>query len=503
MTTAAPTTTASPVAPVAWTAGEACAAVSSPRSRAPPAAEVVAEVLGAVRAYATSDRPPCPRCGSAEVVGWGGFAGRRRQRCRACGRTFSDLTGTPLAWSKKLHVWPDFLLRKATAEPLRASAAALGLHLSTAFRWRHIALGALRAEQSLVTLGGTVELHPISARIGRKGQRGRSEDGERAKPGDDGTDAYATESAAARRELQALQARERRRIRASVYTPRTHILVAFGRSGDVVPFVLSEAFPAGVELSRHLGPCIAGGTSTIVARAWRCWRRHLARVAGDLGLILEFAVAGDRTANQAGAHTHNAAAHGRSLLRWLPRFRGIDVDYLEHYMAWHILLHGPGPVQPRGAGRGLAAGSDVEVCEHGGERRRRASSDEPTGVPVIAAPFRRPARPEASPIDSRSAPGNDAPPRLPGDASPRCPDGSPPASPDNAPPQSPDGSPPVSPDREARAPLPAGPMAAGRDDRVDAWYRRLTARTDHAGPDPPKRRPGGPRVRESTPARPN
>src|SRR5690606_33462342 len=67
----------------------------------------------------------------------------KRYLCRACGRTFSEATGTPACrlrkrkeWNEMAHLLTDYL-------PLRTMAARLKVSLSTAFRWRHRALAAL------------------------------------------------------------------------------------------------------------------------------------------------------------------------------------------------------------------------------------------------------------------------------------------------------------------------------------------------------------------------
>ena len=41
--------------------------------------------------------PACRHCGSAETQGHGSTRGKRRWRCRTCGRSFGVTTGTPLA----------------------------------------------------------------------------------------------------------------------------------------------------------------------------------------------------------------------------------------------------------------------------------------------------------------------------------------------------------------------------------------------------------------------
>jgi transposase-like protein len=73
---------------------------------------------------------------------WGTFRtrqGRRqRYRCRTgCRRTFSDLTATPLAYSKRPEAWRAYHASMTGGRTLRRTAQDVGIHLSTSFRWRH------------------------------------------------------------------------------------------------------------------------------------------------------------------------------------------------------------------------------------------------------------------------------------------------------------------------------------------------------------------------------
>jgi hypothetical protein len=67
-----------------------------------PSPEPLALLLERVRSARFSRGPACPRCRGRWIQRWGQFAGRQRYRCRGCRRTFSDLTGTPAAYVKKL-----------------------------------------------------------------------------------------------------------------------------------------------------------------------------------------------------------------------------------------------------------------------------------------------------------------------------------------------------------------------------------------------------------------
>lgn len=90
------------------------------------------------------DRPACPWCGSSGVLKWGRPAGRQRFRCRSCGKTFTGLTGTIRAHLHHRDRWYGLggCLRESLS--VRASGRILGVHYSTAFRWRHRALTRIR-----------------------------------------------------------------------------------------------------------------------------------------------------------------------------------------------------------------------------------------------------------------------------------------------------------------------------------------------------------------------
>lgn len=98
-------------------------------------------ILELVRTSATGmgDRR-CPRCGCAQIHRWGSFSGRQRFMCSGCRRTFSDLTGTPLARCRRLACWMPYLEALDDRLSIRASAVRSRIHPSTAFRWRHIFL---------------------------------------------------------------------------------------------------------------------------------------------------------------------------------------------------------------------------------------------------------------------------------------------------------------------------------------------------------------------------
>jgi transposase-like protein len=105
-------------------------------------------------------RPACPHCHGTHVHGWGTFAGRPRYRCLGCRRTYTALTGTPLARLKYRDRWARLGWCLLEGKSVRASAVVLEVHPFTAFRWRHRFLAAVRdhLEPQLRREGGLLGL---------------------------------------------------------------------------------------------------------------------------------------------------------------------------------------------------------------------------------------------------------------------------------------------------------------------------------------------------------
>lgn len=84
-----------------------------------------------------SQSPGCPKCQAVRLVRNGQADGLQRYKCRNCGVTFNALTGTPLARLRHRNKW--LLQAQALDEGLsvRKAAARMGVHRTTAFRWRH------------------------------------------------------------------------------------------------------------------------------------------------------------------------------------------------------------------------------------------------------------------------------------------------------------------------------------------------------------------------------
>ena len=115
------------------------------------------------------DERRCPHCASAGAVSRGKARGLRRYRCKACGKTFGALTGTALSGLHYKERWLSFGEALAEGETIVESAERCGIAPSTAFRWRHRFLKAVR--QAPDRLRGIVEADETFVLESRKGER--------------------------------------------------------------------------------------------------------------------------------------------------------------------------------------------------------------------------------------------------------------------------------------------------------------------------------------------
>lgn len=112
----------------------------------------------------------CIHCGSDRIRNYGTYRDRQRYHCKNCGRTYNDLTNTPLHGTKKLDKWGKFLEYMLEGYSLAKCSKLLKIHVSTAFAWRHKVLNAL-CRKNNSPLRGIVEIDATYERLSFKGQR--------------------------------------------------------------------------------------------------------------------------------------------------------------------------------------------------------------------------------------------------------------------------------------------------------------------------------------------
>ena len=248
----------------------------------------------------------CPHCESKGLHKWGRFADRQRYRCLACRRTFSDLTRSPAAYSKRIELWPQFVECMRGALPLRLCAALLKISLSTAFRWRHAILSAARQADD-TTLSGRVELDELRMAHSMKGSRC--------------LDRPPRVRGARQRDPLLFRTRRICVVIAQDQHSRTysqHVDARNLRSEDVCSVLLPRLRKPLTIVSAR-GPY---GCHAILARAAEAvFHTAFPQIDQQLRAVTDFR---------------------KRILSFLRPFRGVATKYLDNYLRWHRVLEAPG-----------------------------------------------------------------------------------------------------------------------------------------------------------------
>lgn len=249
----------------------------------------------------------CPDCGNSRHYRHGIVRGLQRYRCRACSRTFSALSGTPLARLRHRAKWLDYLKEILDSRSVRTAAKAVGVHRNTSFRWRHRFLDGVRRDQP-ERLTGITEADELFLLESQKGSR-KLERPARKQGG-----------VARRRGIS-----------------REHdcILVARDRSGQTCSFLTGRAAVTAKQLHRHLLPVLDPDV-LLVTDAHAAYQTF-ARQAGIAHAFVNLRV-GERV--RGAVHVQNVNAYHQRFRTWLSRFNGVASRYLPNYLGWRWALDG-------------------------------------------------------------------------------------------------------------------------------------------------------------------
>lgn len=266
-------------------------------------ADAVAAVIGA-RGHPTE----CPKCGGARIVRNGLADGLQRFKCRGCGATFNRLSGTPLARLRHRAKWLQQANALDAGLSVRKAATRLGVHRTTAFRWRHRFLSVPR-EVKDNRLTGVVEADEAYVLRSFKGQHRRLMEESTRPPRRRG-------GRAAKRGLSHEQ---------------VPILVARNRAGQTTDFVLASGNKQGL---------LAVLPTAMAADAVLCTdgSAMLAAAARDLGLEHHGlnTLRGERI--RGAWHIQNVNAYHSRWKAWMARFKGVATSYLPNYLGWFRAL---------------------------------------------------------------------------------------------------------------------------------------------------------------------
>lgn len=250
----------------------------------------------------------CPGCQGEHWVRNGQADGLQRFKCRDCGITFNGLTGTPLARLRHRQKWLEQAKVLEHGLSVRKAAVHLGLHRTTAFRWRHRFLTVPRDVMDRPQTG-VVEADEAYFLRSYKGQPRRLRE--------------ATSRPARRRGGSAAKR--------GLSDEQVPILVVRNRAGQTADFGLPSANKAGLlailpQAVTDDAVLCTDGSAMLAAAA-----RHLGLEHHGLNTL--------RGERRRGAwHIQNVNAYHSRFKGWLQRFRGVATSYLPNYLGWYRAL---------------------------------------------------------------------------------------------------------------------------------------------------------------------
>lgn len=254
-----------------------------------------------------SRHPGCPHCASARIVRNGHADGLQRYKCRACARSFNALTQTPLARLRQRDKWLTQAQVLASGMSVRNAARHMGVHRTTAFRWRHRFL-TLARDVKAQALAGVAEADEAYELRSFKGQR----------------QSLALHGRAARR-------RGGHAAKRGLSDEHVPVLVLRDRSGATTDFVLPRNNKSAVV--QVLPQALAADTVLCTDGS-----AMLAAAARALGLEHQSVNTLQGQHRRGAWHIQNVNAYHSRLKTWLRRFNGVATSYLENYLGWFRAL---------------------------------------------------------------------------------------------------------------------------------------------------------------------
>lgn len=249
----------------------------------------------------------CPACGAARHHRHGRAHGLQRYRCLACGRTFTALTGTPLAGLRHKEKWLDYLDSVLNSTTVRGAARAVGVHRNTSFRWRHRFLDVTKHDRpdSLTGIAEADELYLLESHKGSRNllRPPRKHGGAATKRG--------------------------------ISDEQVCVLVARDRTGRTFDFVTGLGPVTKRQLCQHLLPVL--DRDVLLVSDSNAAYRYFAREAGISHQAVNLR-AGERV--RGAVHVQNVNAYHRRFREWLARFHGVATRYLPNYLGWRWALDG-------------------------------------------------------------------------------------------------------------------------------------------------------------------
>lgn len=246
-------------------------------------------------------------CTSSSVVRFGKYNGRQRYKCKDCGRTFSDLTNSPLQGTHYPELWIKFIDCMLKGMSLRESSKVLGVHHVTLFYWKHKVLSALEQIQ-IKQFEGILEVDETYFLYSEKGKRNLKERKARRRGGVS-------------------------RFR-GISKEQVCVLVARDRHKNTVSKVACLGRIQKTQVEKTIGNLISKD-NVLCTDGWKGYKAY----AKEKELV-HYRLDTKKTGYVIKGlyHIQNVNNNHGRLKQWIDRFKGVATKYLNHYLAWFQFL---------------------------------------------------------------------------------------------------------------------------------------------------------------------
>jgi transposase-like protein len=273
----------------------------------PEPKEDIAKIVGEIREVRFSGGLACVHCGSVNIKRNGKYRSRQRYLCKECGKSFNDMTASPISGTHYPHKWLKYFQMMIEGVTLPKIAEELQIHISTAFYWRHKILNALRS-LGFTTLKGIIESDETYFLESDKGKKRITHRNPRKRGG---------------------KAKKR-----GISKEQISVVVAHDRNGNILSKMAGLGRITTEDINQTLGKYLDEDVVLCTDSA-----TNYKAFAKQKGILHEVINAHKGVHVKKGVyHIQHVNAYHQRLKKWMERFNGVATKYIDNYLFWFRFL---------------------------------------------------------------------------------------------------------------------------------------------------------------------
>lgn len=273
----------------------------------PEPKEDIANMLGDIREVRFSGGLACVHCGSVSIKRNGKYRSRQRYLCKDCGKSFNDMTASPISGIHHPHKWLKYFQLMVDGVTLPKIAIELDIHVSTAFYWRHKILNALHS-LGFSTLKGIIESDETYFLESDKGKKSITHRKPRKRGG---------------------KAKKR-----GISNEQISVVVAQDRNGNIFSKVAGRGRITADQIDQILSKSLDNDIvlCTDASTNYKSFEKKK-------GISHEILNANKGVRVKKGIfHIQHVNAYHQRLKKWMERFNGVGTKYIDNYLFWFRFL---------------------------------------------------------------------------------------------------------------------------------------------------------------------